>query len=368
MTPSISVLTTLYNHSQYIEETIESALRQTVPPFEVIVIDDASTDDSINVVSRLRHPSVHLFSEKRNLGGATTMKGLAKCRGDYIAILNSDDRWAPDKLERQLAYLERHPDCGVCFTWPTLIDETGRRWPYSGHYLYWIFHKRDRDRFAWLRELFDNGNCFCASSALIRRACLQQLGGLDGRYVQLQDYEMWTRIATSGFTVGIIEEELTYYRVSRNRQNMSANGSSARAREIFEYSRALRNFWRIASADELFRIFPDSDLSNRRDDHLIKFYLALIASRRHTVQHRQFAVDSLFEIGADSTAMALAYDLFGFAHGHYRQFLAANPLGVIEQERWITRIKQILVSVLPHQIVQQLRRLRRRSLRFAARG
>lgn len=355
--PRISVFTTLYNHERYIHKTILSALRQTTPPYEIIVIDDASTDNSASIASTISHPSVHLIRQPNNLGGATTMKGLLACTGDFIAILNSDDYWHSHKLQKQLEYMQTHPTCGAAFTRITLVDEEGRSFGRNTHPLQSIFFADNRNRASWLRHMFSNGNPFCASSALIRKDCLDKLGPLDGRYIQLQDLEMWLRIAVNGYDLHILEDELTYYRVAKSRANMSTNTRTNRLINTYEYNKLLRHFWKISTLKELSSIFQEIKTHNSADDLLTLFYLAWFASAQGSVHHLQFAVDTMFEWGANESAMNMAYSCHGFSHADYRKFIAQNPLASIDERTWSRRLKSLAREIIPHRIYHTLRGL-----------
>jgi glycosyltransferase involved in cell wall biosynthesis len=341
------VLVTLFNHERYIGEALLSAIRQTRRPAEIVVIDDASTDSSVDVVKRLAEPAVRLIQQARNLGGATTVAGLLACRGDFVAILNSDDAWEPEKLERQAALLEAHPECGAVFTWATLVDENGRAWATGAHPLEQVFRSGNRSRVQWLLHFFERGNAFCASSALVRRSCIDRLGPLDGRFVQLQDLEMWVRLAVAGFGLHVIEEPLTRYRVARTGANMSSTSWHTRSRETYEYAQLLRNFWKLLGIAELREIFPGEVPAGSGDDRLLLYHLAHIARARGTVHHEQFAADTLFELARRPEAVALAAERFGFSHRDYRDFIASNPLGrTTERSAW-RRFKFFVASRVP---------------------
>jgi len=357
---SISVLITLYNHKNYIGEAIESALAQTLAPTEIIVIDDASTDGSVAAARQHQHPSVRIVEQPRNLGGSTTVKGLQMCTGDYVAILNSDDRWDPHKLAHELDYLRRTPRCGAVFTKVTLIDESGARWRDGEHKLQRILDQPNRPRTQWLRHFFNLGNAFCASSAVVRRECFAKLGPLDGRFIQLQDLEMWVRIAASGYDLHVIEEPLTDYRVSRRLTNMSAHSDAVRAREIYEYTRLLRNLWRIETVAELAEIFPEEAWFAGQPDAIRRFVLAQVASRSPGVHHQQFAVDTMFEAAGDPACMELAARQFGFGHIQYREFMARNPLGTYATLTVGEMLKARMGAYMPPAWVETLRRTKRR--------
>lgn len=355
--PRISVLTTLYNHDRYINETVMSALRQTTPPDQVIIIDDASTDNSVSVVSSISHPCIHLLRQPNNLGGATTMKGLMTCTGDFIAILNSDDYWDNHKLGQQLDYMMAHPKCGAVFTRVTLVDEEGRHFEKHSHPLQSIFLAQNRNRTSWLRYMFSNGNPFCASSALIRRECLEKLGPLNGRYIQLQDLEMWLRIAVNGYDLHILEGELTYYRIAHSHANMSTNNRANRSIYTYEYTKLLRHFWKINTLKELSSIFQEITIHNNANDLLTLFYLAWFASSQGSAHHLQFAVDTMFEWGANESALNTAYRCHNFSHADYRKFIAQNPLASADERRLSRKLKSLARDIIPHRVHHLLHRI-----------
>ena len=285
------------------------------------------------------------------------MKGLLTCKGDFVAILNSDDYWDSHKLGKQLDYMHAHPTCGAVFTRVTLVDEEGRHFENNSHPLQSIFLAENRNRASWLRYMFSNGNPFCASSAFIRRDCLKRLGPLDGRYIQLQDLEMWLRIAINGYDLHILEDELTYYRIAKSRTNMSTGTQMNRRIYTYEYTKLLRHFWQINTLKELSSIFQEVKIHSDANDILTLFYLAGFASTLGSVHHLQFAVDTMFEWGANEPAMNLAYHCHNFSHADYRKFIAQNPLASTEEGRFSRILNSLASEIIPHRIYDTLRNL-----------
>src|SRR2546421_5480826 len=122
--PTISVVLASYNHAPYIRASIDSALSQTRPPDEVIVIDDGSSDGSWEILDQYRDRANVVFQENRGTY-ATLNAGIGLATGDWIAIQNSDDVWLPEKLENQMEIARRHPDVGLVHTGVAYIDATG---------------------------------------------------------------------------------------------------------------------------------------------------------------------------------------------------------------------------------------------------
>jgi glycosyltransferase involved in cell wall biosynthesis len=121
----VSVIIRTYNRAYIVAEAIESALNQTYGDYEVLVVDDGSTDNTSEVVQRFGDPRLRYVRHERNQGvGAACNTGVAESRGELIAFLDSDDIWRPEKLERQVACMEQHPEVDAVFSDIEIIDDT----------------------------------------------------------------------------------------------------------------------------------------------------------------------------------------------------------------------------------------------------
>ncbi len=356
MSTKISVYTALFNHESFIHDCLNSALNQTLTPSEIIVLDDASTDNSLGVLEPINNPLIKTIVENNNLGGANTSKGLEACKGDFIALLNSDDVWAPEKLEKQLNYIEQSTNIGAVFTHICAIDESGTPWSKNTLSHQKAFDATNRSRHHWLRYFFLHGNPFCASSAFIRKECIDKSGSFNGSYIQLQDLDMWIRIALEGYNLYVIEEPLTYYRIMKNADNMSSGQLGNRATYSFEYAKILRNFWSISSLEDLTRIFPDINIAEEADNSLILFYLAQYAVKQPTIHHQLFALESMSIWGGGYDAMNLAYRCHGFDFSAYRDFLARGPIRTLSRLSLRHNINSLALKVLPNSVYKRLKK------------
>jgi len=111
-----SVIIPTYNHGRFLREAIDSVRSQTVEDLEIIVIDDGSTDDTPQILASMDEPRLSFHRTKNRGLSAARSEGLRRARGQFIAFLDADDRWRPEKLERQLAMMESEPDLGAVFT------------------------------------------------------------------------------------------------------------------------------------------------------------------------------------------------------------------------------------------------------------
>jgi glycosyltransferase involved in cell wall biosynthesis len=205
--PLVSVVVTSYNHARYVWQAIDSILAQTFTDIEVVVIDDASQDESPAVLQHYVGRIRVVFHETNRGTYASLNEGIALTNAPYIAILNSDDLWLPDKLEKQVAVLETHAGVGLVHTAFCPIDAEGK--PILGNPLGIRFHHSPQGDV--LAELLTR-NLFITSSVLFRRECLERCGWFAEHLFGMGDWDMWLRIAEH-YQIGYLPEALTLYRI-----------------------------------------------------------------------------------------------------------------------------------------------------------
>ncbi len=186
-TPTVSVVIPTYNRANLVSQAIESALAQTHPPHEVIVVDDGSTDDTVTVGAKYG-PVVRYLRQTNSGPSVARNLGVDAATGDWIALLDSDDLWLPTKLEKQLRLLRQFPDAAACYCDFQYVDLEGRLLEeHSGF-------REPRSRDATFCQLLD-GCPIPTPTLVIRRDCLA--GGLrfepDIRYGQ--DWDLFARLA-----------------------------------------------------------------------------------------------------------------------------------------------------------------------------
>jgi glycosyltransferase involved in cell wall biosynthesis len=201
--PKVSVVMTLYNCEQHIEEAIQSALAQTYKDREIIVVDDGSTDDSARIVERFG--SAVCYCYQKNGGAAkATNKGVSLASGEYIAFLENDDAWMPDKLEKQVAILNNNPDIGAVNNDLRFFSETSE-WQPDMIKGYCPAEPYSR--------IFLHGFNFMLSALMLRRTIFQGAGGFDEGFkaAGLQDVEWYARLMQVA-RVHYLPEPLTLFR------------------------------------------------------------------------------------------------------------------------------------------------------------
>ncbi len=206
----LSVVIPLYNHERYIEPAVASLLDQSVPAREIIVIDDGSSDRSVEVVERLRagRPEIQIHTQANQGAHAAINRGVALATGRFVAILNSDDVYHPDRLRQCLAVLEDQTVSAVA-TGLSFIDERG-----SAVTNPWFEQARGfYDRIGDLSLALVNGNFFMTTSNLVvRRALFGEIGFFSAlRYAH--DLDFFLRLLAHGREVRLLDQPLLSYRV-----------------------------------------------------------------------------------------------------------------------------------------------------------
>ena len=258
--PKVSIILTSYNHAAYIAAAIDSALNQTFDDFELLIIDDGSSDNSREIIKTFNDARIKTFLYEVNRGPVIVIRdAVHSARGKYIAVHHSDDLWSPDKLQRQVAFLDANPDYAACFTWVEFVDERGNSYvPDATDFYRTIFEQPNRTRAEWLNYFFFNTNCLCHPSAMIRREAYENFHLLDVYgFWQLPDYLMWIRLCFNA-KLFVMPERLTKFRLRRERQeNFSATNFDKVVRADLEFYFVAREFIRNFNDDEFFlEVFP----------------------------------------------------------------------------------------------------------------
>jgi len=201
--PNISVILPVYNGSTYLRDAIESITTQSFRDFELIIINDGSTDDSESIIKGIGDSRVHFVSQHNQGLAATLNQGIRMVKGRYIARQDQDDLMLQTRLTKQVEYLESHPDCAMVGTWCEIW--VGNKPTDRSHR-----HSASNEALQ-LDLLFDNP--FVHSSVMVRTEVLRNLGGYSENESRQppEDYELWSRIAKN-YQVANIPEMLTVYR------------------------------------------------------------------------------------------------------------------------------------------------------------
>ncbi len=288
--PRVTVYIPAYNHERFVGEAIRSVLAQTFTDFELIVVDDASTDGTLAEIRRFNDPRLKHFALPHNRGAtAVTNFCLSMAQGDYVTPLGSDDFIHPDKLSRQVAFLNEHPELMAVTAQPAFVDEDGQSFK-EGHSFAHQFTRENRSREQWLKHFFLHCNCLCHPTAMIRRTTYQRIGTYHEMLRQLPDFDFWVRLCLAG-SLHVMADELTFFRVRNNDGNVSAPSLRNCAVAQHEYAWILRHYLCPTVLDNITSIFGE-EWGSAPSPHLA---LAEIAWQAGSAPHRMFAVQTLLD-------------------------------------------------------------------------
>ncbi len=207
----VSVIIPTYNAEKTIKKTVESVLDQTYIYFEVIIINDGSTDKTLEIVEQIQDSRIRVYSYPNQGLAISRNRGIEQASGEYIAFLDADDLWTSDKLASQVEALANNPDTYVAYSWTDYIDETDQFFKKGSH----ISVSGNVYAQLLLIDFLENG-----STPLIRRTALDQVGSFDYRLNPAEDWDMWLRLAAQYHFIAIPKVQVLY-RVSSG--SMSAN-------------------------------------------------------------------------------------------------------------------------------------------------
>jgi glycosyltransferase involved in cell wall biosynthesis len=310
--PHITVAMITYNHEKFVGDAVRSILGQTYRDFELVIVDDGSTDGTAEVIRGL-HDERIVYLRQENQGPSEARNtALRIARGTLIAQMSGDDVAEPARLERQVAHHRDRPN-SVLFSHCTFIGEDGSAIDDPRRKA--VLNRSNWTRDETLRYLYLRGNCFLAPSALATRSAFEAVGPYNPVMLQLQDYDMWVRFFLKGYEPHIVEEPLMRYRIRAGGASLSSRGHEAKVRGHFERRRLLREFLTIDRARRVAEIFPEvAGLGYPIDDDLVHFLLAMIGLKAEPPSDvlQAFAADLLMKMMEDPVTRKMLSEKAGF--------------------------------------------------------
>jgi glycosyltransferase involved in cell wall biosynthesis len=249
---SVSVVVPAYNAEDTILETIQSIRRQTFADFEILVIDDGSTDGTLARLQTVRDSRLRIFSYPNAGLPAARNRGIEKSLGEFISFIDADDLWTSDKLELQLRALRQRPEAAIAYSWTVFID-------HRSHFLF----AKEGARFEGYVYSDLLRHCFIASGSniFVRKSCAVAVGGFDASIVSAQDWDFCLRVAAR-WPFALVPRYQILYRISE--RTMSADSE-----------RAERGCLRVC--DNAFRQTPGLPVRIRRESlSNVKQYVAFL--------------------------------------------------------------------------------------------
>lgn len=198
MEPLVSIVLPVYNGARYLNEAIESCVRQTYPHWELVVVDDASTDDTPAIVAEWsrRDARIRVIRNATNQRLPRSLnRGMSEARGDFLTWTSDDNMYRPHALHVMVDYLQRHPEVGLVYSAYTIVDDQGR--------VARVVPASAPGTLAFY-------NCVNASF-LYRRSVHERVGGYDERMILVEDYDYWLRVKAH-FALAPLDQDLYLYR------------------------------------------------------------------------------------------------------------------------------------------------------------
>lgn len=196
----IAAIIPAYNSAHFLKESIGSVLSQTHEVAEVIVVDDGSQDNTADLVKSYPSDRVKYFWRPNGGLAAARNSGVQQTTSPWVAFLDADDRWEPNKIELQVKALQAQPQAALCYTGLLMAGPTGKS----------VVHAAVADRL-WPRLRYENP--ITPSTVLMRRDVLEQVGGFDERLRACEDWDLWVRLGPACKMVAV-DQPVTWYRVS----------------------------------------------------------------------------------------------------------------------------------------------------------
>ncbi len=280
MSPKISVIFSFYNDAKYLNDSIGSVLNQSFQDFELVIIDNGSTDNSFEIANEYakKDQRIKILRSRENYfgGGINLTKLLKETKGEYIKLFCADDILIENCLEKEINFLEQNPQYIAGFANMTVVDEDGQDRNKTMRCVI------KNNRFEYLNHIFYNNSPFTFPSAIVKKSALTKTISSDIRLVHFFDVKIWVEILKQG-EVFVIEENLVKYRTRKNQGNVSNITRSQEKAKAYAFEMHLfyEEFFKINDFALFATIFPESEkylgrLDKNTDQDLLPIVTAIL--------------------------------------------------------------------------------------------
>jgi glycosyltransferase involved in cell wall biosynthesis len=283
--PLISVILPAYNAEKFIKEAVQSILDQTVNDFELIVINDASTDGTLDILQSFNDSRISIINNEINLKVVKSLnKGLELAKGEFIARMDADDISLPNRFEKQLQYFKQHPEVDICGTWVEVFD--------GGNAVFKPYEKHEdiRANLLFLNEIVHPSVMMRKSSLINHHLSYEE------SFINAEDYGLWVA-AMDKLRFANVQEVLLRYRLHANNVSFFQNEipSDVKAMNIKAYKRVLQNLGVTYTESDLdthisFGLKRLTDLSKENIEKCLSWFQLIVASNN---QRKYFNKKSL---------------------------------------------------------------------------
>lgn len=241
--PRVSVVIPAYNHERYVGEAIQSVLDQTFQDFELIIINDGSTDNTESEILKFKDNRIRYYSQENRGLSATLNRGIELARGEYFNFLPSDDAFFPKKLEIQLKAFDKSKEIGIVFSYQLVIDAEGREVKDDPIVDWFQVHFETKEEI--FPALFER-DFLSAPTALIQIECFRRVGLFDESLKTTQDYDLWMRILKY-YDLRLIKKSLLKFRWHGANQTFQATSETE-----FERTKVLLKAYKDLTIEDIF--------------------------------------------------------------------------------------------------------------------
>jgi glycosyltransferase involved in cell wall biosynthesis len=266
--PKVSIIIPAYNSENTIKETISSVQQQSFTDWELIIIDDGSQDNTVDIVKNIAEPRLKLFVYENGGVSIARNRGIAQAKGEFVTFLDSDDLWTYDKLESQIAALNQNPQAKVAYSWTNFIDENGT-FLFSGEALSYQGNI--------YRHLLLTNFLLSGSNILVRRDALQLVKDFNPNLSYAADWDFYLRLAIKFDFVVVPKYQILY--------RQSGNSMSSKIEEIKQES--------LYVIDKAFQSAPSQlQFLKKRSYSILYLYCADTYRKKINIKDKQVLVNA----------------------------------------------------------------------------
>ncbi|MBE9196307.1 glycosyltransferase family 2 protein [Synechocystis sp. LEGE 06083] len=313
----ISVTMITYNHEKYIAESIQSVLEQTFADFELIVVNDGSTDRTDEIIRTFQDPRITYIYQENQGPSVAINNAILAAQGKYVALMSGDDVCYPQRLEKQYLYAKKEQK-SILFSWVDFIDDDSR--PSIKNYLpKSYFNLGNKSRSEILSHFFFQGNYLCAPTAFIEKKLLLDAELFCTTSIQLQDFDMWIKLLPEG-EFFLSTEKLLKYRRRKHGFNLSNKRNLLRSN--FEASQIYRHIFNNIDSSLFKEAFYDflfrKDFDGKHEYEIEKSFLYF----NHNLPFiREIGVERLFKLLQNKETLMIAIEKYDFGLPRLYEFM-----------------------------------------------
>jgi glycosyltransferase involved in cell wall biosynthesis len=320
---------TAYNREQFITSAIKSVLKSTYEQFELIIVDDCSTDKKVVEIQKFSDPRIKLIRHNYNQGiNAGLNDAFNMAKGQYFVFIASDDMLEPDHLKFTCEYLDNNQDINIVYCSLHIIDDNNQLIKKDKP---WI--QPDRDRFEILMELFMDGNVILSPGMVARKDALEKIMPLDLSMLHHQDYQMHINLLMENNIYFTAQQLVRYRQISGSQTNISARSSVAQKRENLEQSKLMDSFLQIKDATFLRQIFGNKlDEFGEPNNKTIPYFLGRLALCSKNPEKQNWGYHTIMNFIGSKENLDLLNALYEFSFKNYITLVNKFTLTDVEKK------------------------------------